>query len=161
MSWTKRELINQAFDEIGIANYQYDLTPEMLQSALRRMDSMVAVWSTTKGIKIGYPLPESPSDSSLDASTTVPDSANEAIYTNLAVRLASSIGKTVSAETKMIARSSYTALLSDQASPPPPVQLPGILPLGAGNRRYGSRRNYVTPPEDYIATGTTGVLDFY
>ena len=160
MSWTKRQFINQAFDEIAIANYEFDLSPEMLQSALRRMDSMVAVWNV-KGIKIGYPLPESPSDSSLDDATNIPDSANEAIYTNLAIRIAPSQGKIVSAETKMIARSSYNALLSDQSSPPPPVQLPHTMPLGAGNRRNGNRQNYVTPPQDYIATGTSGVLDFY
>jgi len=64
MSWTKRQFITQAFEEIGLAAYVFDLTAEQLDSALRRMDSMVAGWNAN-GVRIGYPLPGSPEDSDL------------------------------------------------------------------------------------------------
>lgn len=160
MSWTKREFIEQAYDEIGLASYVYNLTAEQLQSALRRMDSMLAQWNA-KGIRISYPLPGSPSESSLDSATNVPDSANEAIYTNLAIKIAPSHGKVVSQETKNTARESYTTLLS-RATNPATMQLPGTMPSGAGNNRWRTGYDiFLQKPIDYIATGPDGVLDFY
>ena len=87
MGWTRRQFVEQAFEEIGYASYVYDLEPEQLESAGRRLDAMVASWNG-KGIRLGYPLPSSPELASLDTETEVPDYANEAIYTNLAVKLA-------------------------------------------------------------------------
>ena len=46
--WTKREFITQAFEEIGLAAYVFDLTPEQLNSALRRLDAMVGGWAATR-----------------------------------------------------------------------------------------------------------------
>ena len=99
MGWTKRQFIEQAFDEIGLASYAFDLTPEQMQSALRRLDTMIAAWNAL-GIRLGYPLPSSPQDSDLDEQTNVPDRSNEAIYTNLAIKLAPSYGKQVMPDTK-------------------------------------------------------------
>ena len=45
MGWTKRQFVAQAFEEIGLASYVFDLTPEQLQSALRRLDTMMAAWN--------------------------------------------------------------------------------------------------------------------
>mgnify|MGYP003525752305 CR=1 FL=1 len=55
MGWTKRQFVTQAFEEIGLAAYVFDLTPEQLQSALRRLDSMMASWNA-KGIRLGYQI---------------------------------------------------------------------------------------------------------
>ena len=82
MGWTKRQFVTQAFEEIGLASYVFDLTPEQLQSALRRLDTMIAAWNAL-GIRLGYPLPSSPQDSDLDEPTLVPDWANEAIITSI------------------------------------------------------------------------------
>ena len=75
MGYTKRQFISAAFEEIGLASYVFDLQPEQLESALRRLDAMMADWNA-KGIRLGYPLPSSPQDSSLDEETLVPDSAS-------------------------------------------------------------------------------------
>lgn len=56
MGWTKRQFVTQAFEEIGLASYVFDLTPEQLDSALRRLDTMIASWNAL-GIRLGYPLP--------------------------------------------------------------------------------------------------------
>jgi hypothetical protein len=45
VAWTKREFVVQAFSEIGLASYVYDLQPEQLQTALNRLDSMLATWN--------------------------------------------------------------------------------------------------------------------
>ena len=33
MSWTKREFVNQALEEIGLASYVFDLQSEQMNSA--------------------------------------------------------------------------------------------------------------------------------
>ncbi len=134
MGWTKRQFIAGAFEEIGMASYVFDLQPEQLQSALRRLDVMMADWNG-KGIRLGYPLPSSPQDSDLDEQTNVPDSSNETILTNLAIRLAPGYGKTVSPDTKATARNSYNTVLS-RATFPSEQQLPGTMPAGAGNKPW-------------------------
>lgn len=159
MGWTKREFVTQAFDEIGLASYAFDLTPDQMQSALRRLDTMIAAWNAL-GIRLGYPLPSNPQDSDLDEQTNVPDSSNEAIYTNLAIKLAPSYGKQVMPDTKMTAKESYNTLLS-RAAMPMEQQLPGTMPSGAGNKSW---RNYDTPflrrPVDPVIAGQDGVIEY-
>ena len=86
MSYTKRQFINDAFAEIGIANYEFDIQPEESQLALRNLDRMMAEWAS-EGINCRYPLPDSPSQSDLDEVTNVFDAANSAIVINLALRI--------------------------------------------------------------------------
>jgi len=76
VSYTKRQFIEAAFEEIGLAAYTFDITPEQMNSALRRLDAMMATWNG-KGIRLAYPLPGSPDYAGLDEITSVPDSANE------------------------------------------------------------------------------------
>jgi hypothetical protein len=156
MGWTKREYITQALEEIGLANYVFDLTPEQLQSALRRLDTMIAQWNSY-GIRLGYPLTNNPSDSDLDTVTMVPDFAHEAIITNLGIKLAPSYGKVVMPETKTQARSGYRALL-ERFAKPSEQQLPGTLPRGAGKK--DTDRPYINPPSDPLLAGDDGELDF-
>jgi hypothetical protein len=146
MSWTKRQFVEQAFEEIGLAAYTYDLTPEQLQSGLRRLDSMMALWNG-KGIKINYPLPSSPDSSDLDEKTDVPDQANEAIYTNLALKIAPSFGKQVSADTKISAKTGLDWLMT-LAAQPIERQLPTTLPAGAGNKTWRYDGDPFIRPED-------------
>lgn len=158
MGWTKRQFVTQAFEEIGLAAYVFDLTPEQLQSALRRLDAMMASWNA-KGIRLGYPIPSSPDDSDLDEQTNVPDSANEAIYTNLGVRLASSFGKEVTLSAKGTAKVAYDTLMM-RAALPPEQQLPGTMPSGAGNKPW---RTYDDPflrqPTDPVLAGQDGPIE--
>ena len=158
MSWKKRQFIEQAFDELGLASYVYELTDEQLTSALRKLDAMIATWNA-KGIRIGYPLPSSPEDSDIDAETTVPDRANEAIFLNLAVRLAPSYGKQVSLDTKQNAKMSYDALLS-YAAMPPEMQLPQGMPLGAGNKSWNGENLFTPDPVQRVDAGPDSAIEF-
>ena len=151
MGYTKRQFVTGAFEEIGIADYVFDLSSEVMQTALRRLDSMMAEWNA-RGIRLSYPIPSSPEDSDLDEPSTVPDSANEAIILNLALRVAPGLGKVTSVDTKIAAKNAYNTLLS-RACAPSGMQLPMNMPLGAGNKPIGTGANYVQPPEDRIEAG--------
>jgi len=135
MGRTKKEYIAQAFEELGLAGYIYDLTPEQLQSALSRLDAMMATWNA-RGVRVGWAIPIKPMASDIDYQTNTPDAAHEAIYLNLAIRLAPSFGKVVSPELKVLAKEAYTAMLSNVAAPIIGRKYPSTMPLGAGNRTY-------------------------
>jgi hypothetical protein len=142
MGYTKKQIIEQAFEEMGLASYVFDLTADQLESALRRLDLMVASWYT-KNIRIGYPLPLNPQDSNIDQQVDTPMPANEALVLNLAVRLAPSYGKSLSPDTKANAKLTYDQLLI-QAAAPIQLQYDKTLPLGAGYKR--TERVFVDVP---------------
>lgn len=157
MSWTKKQFIEQAFDDIGLAGYVFDLQPEQLQSALRKLDTMMATWNA-QGIRLAYPLPSSPQDSDINQETDVPDSAYEAIYSNLAIRIASSFGKQVPIEVKATAKQAYNVLLQ-RATQPIEMQLPRTMPAGAGQKPWRIDDPFVPPPQNPVQTGPEGYLE--
>ena len=158
MGYSKRQFVEAAFEEIGLANYTFDLQPEQLDGALRRLDSMMAEWNA-KGIRLGYSAPSSPQDSDLDEQTYVPDSAWEAIITNLAVRIAPGYGKTVSPDTKATAKGAYNILLQ-RATFPLEKQLPETMPIGQGNKPWRWDQPYVYPPTDPVDAGPDGPIEW-
>jgi hypothetical protein len=157
MGYSKRQYVEAAFEEIGMANYVFDLQPEQLESAMRRLDAMMAEWNA-KGIRLGYPLPASPQQSDLDEQTYVPDSANQAIITNLAMRIAPGYGKQVMTGTMATAKSSYNTILS-QATFPTEKQFPDTLPSGAGNKPW-MYDVFLPGPVDPVLAGQDGPIDF-
>jgi hypothetical protein len=156
VSYTKRQIISQAFDEIGLASYIFDLQPEQLQSALRKLDSMMATWNA-QGIRLGYPIPSTPEGSDLDTESNIPDAANEAVYQNLAIKLAPSYGKIVPVETKASARMSYNAMLA-RFMVIPEFKLDGTMPAGAGNKNI--YQVFLDTPEDRLIAGPDNELEF-
>jgi hypothetical protein len=159
MSYTKRQFVTAAFEEIGLASYVFDLTDSELTSACRRLDAMMADWNA-RGIRISYPIPSTPETTNLDEETNVPDAANEAIIINLALRIAPSYGKTVMQDSKSNARQAYMTLLAwVQSNNMLEKQLPGTLPAGAGNKPWRYDDPFLREPIDPINTGADGVLD--
>ena len=122
----------------------------------------MSLWNG-RGIRLGYPLPNSPESSDLDAETGVPDIANEAIITNLALKLAPSYGKQVSPETKISAASSYSALLAVIVRKPDPIRFPSGIPLGAGHKSYRHYGYGEFSREDIepVLGGQDGPIDYY
>ena len=159
MAYTKRDIVNQAFEEIGLASYVFDLQPQQLESALQRLDRMMATWNG-KGIRLGYPLPSSPADSDLDQVIGVPDSALEAMAANLALRLATMFGKPVSPDTKVIAKKAYTQIITQSATPIE-MQLDNTaIPSGAGNKMFRYRQDpFLRDPVDPLQAGPDSILD--
>lgn len=161
MGWTKRQFINQAFEEIGLAAYVFDLSPEQIISACRRLDSMMAGW-TINGIHLGWPAPSTPDSTDLDVDTNVPDLANEAIYLNLARKLAPGFGKTLPQNLAVDANRAYSNLLNQTAYPVPTMQLPGTMPRGAGAKpwRTFSSNQFLNQPVDPLLSGPDGEMIF-
>jgi P22 tail accessory factor len=146
MSWTKRQIIMQALSSIGLASYSFDADPEQLQNACRRLDTMMATWNARK-LFLSYPLPGSPENTDLDTESNIPDSATEAVYLNLAVRIAPSYGKSVMPETKQFAFEAFQAVLLANIRTYE-QRLPGTMPAGAGNKSAGIDREIFIAEED-------------
>ena len=157
MGYSKRQFVYAAFSEIGLASYVFDLQPEQLEVARQRLDSMMANWNG-KGIRLGYPIPSSPEQGSIDEETYVPDSAHEAIICSLGIRLAPSYGKQVMPETKATAKDGYNTLLQ-RATAPLEKQFPNTLPAGAGNKPYRYDDPFLRGPVSSVDAGPDGPIE--
>lgn len=149
--WTKRQLIEQAFAEIGLGG-SFNVSPDELEDGLRRLDSMMATWDS-KGILLGYLLPSSPDESDIGSAAGIPDTANEAVYMNLAIRLAPSYGKNLAQDTRNTARQAYDQLLV-VAARPAQQQLRNSLPRGAGNKPWRGSGPFFPAPADTLDGGS-------
>lgn len=154
---TKRQLIEAAHAELGLADYVFDLPAEQLQLALRRLDAMMAEWNGM-GLRLGYPIPGSVEGGDLDTDAGVPDSAWETIVLNLAIRLAPSFGKAVAQETKAEAKRGFNMLLGKVL--PNTMQL-GRIVAGAGNKTWRWQLDpFLVPDPPSLEAGPDGDLEF-
>lgn len=133
---TKRQIVGQAYVELGIGTWEFDLQPDQIQDSVNRLDAMMARWSS-EGIRIGY----NGSSSDPDADSGIPDVAIEAVRTNLAIRIAPADGKNLSPDTRAVAADSLSYLTA-YFMQVPQRRLPNTLPLGSGNRLYGLAGQY-------------------
>lgn len=152
MPWTKRQIVSEAFAEIGKGSYSFDMQPEEYQTALRRLDAMMATWGATANIRIGYSGGNGFGD--IGAETEVPDWAVSAMYLNLAINLAPSYGKTVSPDTKINAKIALDSIMN-ATTELAPRYLGGYAGAGAG-----LWNTILPPPPDPLETGAGGDLDF-
>lgn len=153
MPWTKLDVIRQAFEEIGIASYEFDLQPEDLQSGLRQLDMMLASWSGTQGIRIGFSGGDGFGDVAQNAE--VPPWAMDALYLNLALRLAPAYGKTPSIETKTAAKMALDSVRV-RCVQFAPRKITGYA--GAGSSWYGAVS--VAEERSAVETGPDNTLEF-
>lgn len=150
--WTKKQIISKAFAELALAGYVYDLDPEQLEDGLQTLDAMLAEW-TTFGVNLGYLLPATPDDSAIDADSGIPDTANRAVYLNLAVTLAAGKGKTLATETRAAAARGYHQLLAAAArSVARQTPMPNTLPRGAGNKPWRNRSPFFAGAAETLDT---------
>ena len=159
MTWTKRMIVEQAFDELALAGYIFDLTPDELQSCRRRLDTMIAAWAGN-GVQLSYAY--SDGANALEQESGLPMVDLEAVYLNLAVRTAASKGKILSTSTKAAARAAYDALVSRKAREEvQEQQLRNGTPRGAGWKNFrGSNLPFTTVPDTSpIQIGEGGGLD--
>jgi hypothetical protein len=131
---TKRTIVNMAFEEINLAGYEFDATPEEQFSALRRLDALMAQWKASS-LDVGYNFPAVMGAGDLDDPAGIPDLALNPIVTSLAMRVMPTIGKTMSAETRvalaqgMVAIRTWCATIPDR-------QLQARTARGSGNKPY-------------------------
>jgi hypothetical protein len=154
---TKRQIVEDAFAELALAGNVFDLTPEELQTALVRLDRMLAYWES-QGVVLGYAMPDPLLGSGLDDASGVPEGAVQTIVANLAVRMAGVWGKEVSQDTRNTAKQGLDALLGAAVAPRPRA-LPDTLPMGAGHKRTGLNPFFPTPDTGPMQTTEGGALD--
>lgn len=134
----KRDIIDQAFEELGSAGYEFERTPEEALAALRRLNLFMGEWPwnglTYYAPPVGHGAPEDFSG--------LPDSAISAVAYELAQRLAGLWGTELTPGQKRAA-----ALAKAQAIPAsvPKALYPRNTPAGAGNRFW--RRTYLSTGE--------------
>lgn len=153
-TWTKQEIIQEAFGELALAGYIFNLEPEDLQGALRRMDLLLASWMA-KGIDLGYVPPVTADAGNLDDPSGLPDRAIETVILHLAIRLAAGRGKTLSQATLAVAKQGFDNLMSIAAMPTTVMSFPDTMPRGQGNKpyRFSMFYNYFPPVDQSEITG--------
>lgn len=133
MALTKRDIVDQAFEEIGLGPYQYDIQPEDRETGLKRLDNLMAEWAS-KGIETGYPVAFDPGQSDLDQDSGLSAAMVRGIVAQVAVDIAPGYGKTVSPDTKVTASTGYKNALRMSVTVPNKAINTRLTPAGAGNK---------------------------
>lgn len=135
MSWTKAQIASEAYAELRLAGYEFDISPEEQMTAVRRLDALIATWESS-GLSMGYNFAPNYADMDPGAESGLADSDIEAAYLNLAIRIAATVGKQLAPDTRKAARDSLDAIRK-RAAMPLQQQLQRTLPRGAGNKSLG------------------------
>lgn len=148
MSWTKRQLIADAFGELALAGYDFDISPDEEAFALRKLNTMMATWGALS-LHLGFHMNASAETGDLDEPSGLPLFAVEAVVQNLAVRMAASKGKTLPRSTLTTAKTSYDAMVSKVAADQvQQQQLPSGTPRGAGRKPWRTINQHFVPTPD-------------
>ena len=139
MGKTKGEIVVAALTEIGIADFEFDVTTAEGLEGVDRLDTLLAYWSSIN-INISYNFEGAVGDDS-----GLPISSYEAVIANLAIRLATSYGKQIPQQVLASAKAGLTDLLSESAKPL--ERQFGILPVGAGHKRVWN--DWIFPTDKY------------
>lgn len=153
--WTKQDIVQEAFGELALQGFVFNVGPDEMASALRRLDLMMATWNV-KSIAPGYNFPSNPSDGSqLDDPSGLADAVIEATVLNLAIRIAGNFGKTPSTTSMATAKQAYDTILI-AAAQPPQVAYPATMPRGAGNKpwRWSQYSTFFPPVNEAVPTVT-------
>lgn len=154
MSYTKGDIIREAFSEIGLGAFAYSQRPEDMQTALRRMGMMLAEWEAD-GVDLGYPLAATPNEDSIADDSEIPLDAIRAVILNLACEIAPNYGKTASRATKVGAKRAKSVLLRNSPVPARLIDYTAV-PLGAGHKST----NIITMAVEEPVDGTPALLDY-
>jgi hypothetical protein len=155
MGWTKQEVVVKAFSQAGIAQDENDITPEELFDGMTSLDAMMAKLDED-GIHLRYPIPSNPTQGNLSDDSRIPTYALEAIYMNLAIRLAAPLGRQLLPKFLQMAADGL-ARLSALKTKPSSYKTPSGTPAGMGNRRTG--RRFLQEDDDTIGDGTGSELE--
>jgi hypothetical protein len=157
MGWTKRKIVEKAFSAFGLDS-AFGLPPDQLQGGLDSLNAMMGQWDS-EGIRLGFNL-----DGDLESDSGIDVSRVRAVYTNLGVELAASLGREVSPRISGIASQTYDRLKA-LANRQRVVRLPSIVPLGAGCKGWrgsvgDAGRVFADDTVDTTDTDTDGELEF-
>lgn len=121
----KRDIIEVAFDDCGLAGYEFDRTPEEQTMALRKLNALMLEWPWNR---LGYVQPtygvgQAEEPSGLD------DKHVNTVAQYLALRIAPGIGVTLAPEQRATLARSFATLQAEVATVPD-VEIPIGFPRG-------------------------------
>lgn len=144
---TKRQIIEDAFAEVGLAGYIFDIEPGALNRALRVLDAMMAEWNL-RGIQVGYTFgPNSDPDTEID----ILDASTNAITLNLALRLGTSFGKVIQPLQVTQAKNAFKVLANSTAEVPE-TRSSGMI-YGAGRKSIRPDTRFIPTPSEPLSNG--------
>lgn len=162
MGWSKGQIVAEAYGELALASYEFDLSPDEVQAAVRRLDTMMATWHA-RGVTLGYSVATTPENADPDDDSGLPLDAVEAVYLALAIRIAASKGKAIAQTTSKSAKDAFDALVSRIASQQmQEQQFPQGTPRGAGRKplRGSSQPFLYSPDTTPLQNNADGGLNF-
>lgn len=124
-------VLDRAFADIGFASYTFDLTPEETAQAFGRLDTMMAQapWNGLVGYVPGGDEPSRETDIGTDANF------DEAIISNLALKLAPTYGKAPLGNVRHDARMGKDAVHAATLTIPTSVRS-AVRVIGGGDRYW-------------------------
>lgn len=134
---TKRQLIEQAFSEVAINGWEYDIDPSEKDTALTRLDMLMRSL-LSKGLDLSYNFPARIGGGDLDDMLGCPDGAFDGLAVLLALRLCPTMGKKLSAESRMALGDAMKAVRASAASLVPSMLLAPATPIGSGNKPWST-----------------------
>jgi hypothetical protein len=142
---TALQIIEDAFDSLEIKSAEVDLETDEINNGIRRLNRMMTAWAQ-QGINLSYTKIENSSDI-----VTIPDWAEEAVVSHLAIRLAPSFGVTATPSLVAIASESFKYLRENTVDLGE-VNFPTTLPVGAGNNYINDENFFTDSSESTIQT---------
>jgi hypothetical protein len=147
----KADYIQGAYEQLRIWGLTSSVTPVESELALKRLNGLLLHWEN-QGIYLGWNI----GADDVNDESGLPDWAQEAVFTNLAIKLMPVFGKTASREQAQEAAETYEAITLKCYDN---MEYPDTMPVGAGNQRYGysSRRFFVEEDPDRGSQPNTGI----
>jgi hypothetical protein len=133
---TKRDIIERAMTEMGLAGYEFDPQPDEYSTALHRLDDLMAeLGGPGNNMDLGYNFPAQYGGGDIADIAGVPNFSVGALGLLLSQRLMPAIGKDMKRETRVSLSQAMIALRAACAVIPN-RQLPRTTAIGAGNKPY-------------------------
>ena len=157
---TKEQIITEAFGELALAGYVWEISPEENQASLSTLYSLMAQWAAT-GRQIGFAF-GSGSGSDITTDSGIALANKRAVVMTLARSIAATKGKTLPASFKADYKQAMEDL--DQRLALQGIgrqQLKSGTPRGAGQKHWRtSNTPFVTRPDtSLLRQGDDGGLD--
>jgi len=140
---SKRQLVEQAFTEVSLNGWEFDITADEKDVALRRLDALMYELAS-RDVNLSYNFPTAMGEGSLNDALGVPDGAFFGLAIMLAKRLCPTMGKTMSTESRMALNDAQKAVYGIGQTIPA-VNFANGTAWGSGNKPWSSRYPYTDP----------------
>jgi subtilisin family serine protease len=128
---TKRTIVQMAFEGCGLPGYSFTASADEISSAVRRLDAMMRMYSTS--YDFGYNFPSVLGQSDPDDASGLTDNCVIGVAGKLARQFAPSLGKSLSPDFQRDTAEAWNMAVASVVRVPRAI-LPRTTPRGSGNR---------------------------